>query len=232
MKTRTHKLIPLASITGIALTLATTQSQAASVLIDIGINTQQTSVTGWNNLTAGTGGTPANLTDLVNSSGASTGLTLDYFAAASNVGIAGTGANYGGPYPAALSAIPASALRDGLFLNTGTVNLTLGGLNPLLTYDFTLYGARGNNGGDAIYTATGANSASGSISTILNNSDEIVSLSGIIPNSENEIVIVVSRVDEDQTTALNFIQIDAIPEPSTALLGGLGLLALLRRRRN
>jgi hypothetical protein len=33
------------------------------------------------------------------------------------------------------------------------------------------------------------------------------------------------------TTLLNAFQLRAIPEPSAALLGGLGMLALLRRRR-
>lgn len=233
MKTTTRKLPPLAAITGIALTFATAQSHAAStILVDIGISSQQTSTTGWNNLTAASG-IPASLTNLVTSTGTTTAISLTYTGTSSG-GIAGTGANWGGPYPSALSAIPASALRDGLFLNSGSITLTLGGLDPLLTYNFTLYGARGNNGGDSIYTANGQNSATGSITSVFQNSTQVVNLTGIRPNASNAIDLVITGADISSTKggALNFMQIDAVPEPSTALLGGLGLLALLRRRRN
>ncbi|MND07524.1 hypothetical protein D3C83_295550 [compost metagenome] len=47
------------------------------------------------------------------------------------------------------------------------------------------------------------------------------------------------QIDYDATVAgLNggtgdrFVTVTAVPEPAAALLGGLGLLALLRRRRN
>jgi hypothetical protein len=38
-------------------------------------------------------------------------------------------------------------------------------------------------------------------------------------------------ITADQSVQLNALQLRAIPEPSAALLGGLGLLALLRRRK-
>ena len=38
--------------------------------------------------------------------------------------------------------------------------------------------------------------------------------------------------DADYRLHLNGLQIEQVPEPSTALLGGLGMLALLRRRRS
>ena len=37
--------------------------------------------------------------------------------------------------------------------------------------------------------------------------------------------------DTSNVPVINGFSIDAIPEPSAALLGGIGLLALLRRRR-
>jgi hypothetical protein len=43
---------------------------------------------------------------------------------------------------------------------------------------------------------------------------------------------IVDGFDADYRLGLNGLQIELIPEPSSALLGGLGLLALLRRRRN
>jgi hypothetical protein len=39
------------------------------------------------------------------------------------------------------------------------------------------------------------------------------------------------NINSNQSTQMNAVQLRAIPEPSAALLGGLGLLALLRRRR-
>jgi hypothetical protein len=187
-----------------------------TILIDAGITTQSTSGN-WNNFgAAATGNPPANIADLIDDTGASTGISLTY----SNPGavinsMSGTAANYNGPYPGGLFGIPSSALQDGLFRDVDTsFDLVFANLDTNLVYNFTLYGARGNNGGQTTYTATGANSAEGVISTVFNNSTEFVTLNNIQPTAEGEIVLKVAGTEPDGSFStddgsLNFIGITA-----------------------
>lgn len=151
----------------------------------------------------------------------------------------GTGANLDVPgdianYPVTVASQPDSALRDGIFIGANDVTLTFGGLNPNATYDFLLYGGRGNNGTGATYNFTGGNTGSASISNVFGNSTEAPTVVGITPDTNNEIKLDIPNVG-GSNTALNFIQVTetvtAIPEPSSLFLCGLASLALFTRRR-
>jgi hypothetical protein len=83
---------------------------------------------------------------------------------------------------------------------------------PAIVFDSSYLNARGTNGGAAYLgqiTTTGINQT---VSIYINGFD---SLAGT----------------QDERTQYEGIGFQLVPEPSTALLGGLGLLALLRRRR-
>jgi hypothetical protein len=61
-----------------------------------------------------------------------------------------------------------------------------------------------------------------------------IDLTGLAPANSYEFRIALRDNSSagTKTTWIQGIQVSAIPEPSSALIGGLGLLALLRRRRN
>jgi hypothetical protein len=224
------------TITGI-LALSADSASAAISYIDLGISSQ-TTTGNYNNMTGGTGAVPNNLANMIDNTGATTDIGVEYVG--NNItlaGTAGTGANFDVPgdgpsYPTVLSGISSSALRDGLFINeNGVITLTFTGLDAGMTYDFLAYGARGNGGVGVTYTATGANTENGSISSVSDNGTETVNLTGITANGSNEITFVVT--DLGGAGALNFLQITSspIPEPSSTALLGLGGLALILRRR-
>jgi hypothetical protein len=230
------------AISLVCVVFSAAKTSAATVQIDLGTRLQLTTSTGWNNLTntaADTGfPNPATLSNMVDSTGAATTIDLAYASTgtAGHSNISGTAANYTGTYPSAVSGLPTSALQDGLFFNqTAQVTLTLSDLNPLFTYNFLLYGARGNNGAGANFAVAGLNSDSDSITNVLNNSTETVSFTGIQPTALGVINLTLTPADTSGSSvggSLNVITITAIPEPSDAvLLSASGMLVLLRRRR-
>jgi len=230
MKTRNSILLSTA-----ALFLAGSSAMAATVLIDFGAPTQ-TTTGNWNNASGAPGDNPAAISNMIDSTGASSGIGFAYSETSSGgSGFAGTGANYAGSYPTSVNGLPTSALQDGLFMNDSahSVTLTFSGLDSDLTYSFLAYGARGNNGSSATYTVTGGNSGAGTISNVFNNSTETVNITGITPNGSDEITFLWTTNSTGSGSALNLIQITttAIPEPSSLALTGLAGLALMLRRR-
>ncbi|MEN8756580.1 MAG: sulfatase-like hydrolase/transferase [Akkermansiaceae bacterium] len=191
----------------LSFAVLTLSVQALPIQVDLGNSAQLTSQSGWNNMSAGTGNDPANLVNLVDSSGVSTVIDLSYATSGADSGAAGAGANYAGPYPAALVDFPQSALQDGLFFKNDTIMLTLGDLDPASSYDLTLYGARGNNGTGANYTATGSNVVSGTLTTAFNNAAQVVELSDITPNASGEISLLLAT-NGAGSSALNILQLD------------------------
>lgn len=109
-------------------------------------------------------------------------------------------------------------------------------LDPSLTYDFTFFASRQtvNDTRDATYSVAGSNSLMGSLNAS-NNNTEVLKLSGISPDANNEIFVDVTPGPNNDNGIgfyyINLMQVDAVPEPGSLLLAGLSGLVLLRRRR-
>jgi hypothetical protein len=195
-------------------------ASAQTILIDLGLNTQETTGN-WNNASAAVSTLPAAITGLIDSDGNTTSIDLAFaksFGTASN--IAGSAANWDGPYPAELDGLPPSALRDGLFVQQGgTGTLTFSGLDTGSTYSFTLYGARGNNGGGAVYAFAGTNSATSTITNVYQNSTEVATVNGISPSAGGVIALEFTQGTSGLNGSLNFIRIEAFPARNTGFYG-------------
>ena len=228
--------------TAILMVCVTSTAKATTILIDLGTDAQETSTTGWNDVsgTSGGGTIPAGPIDLDDSTGNDSGIDLSFSSTGSS-GIAGTGANYDGAYPSEVSGFPASANRDSFFVGSdgaaGTLTATLSMLDPNSTYDFLIYGAAGNSGDMTSWAVNGLNSGGGSISVTLNNSTEVVSVAGIVPNGLNEITLLMDHGGNTEPGRWNVLQITVnapVPEPTTGTalsLGTMLLLSVARKRR-
>ena len=140
---------------------------------------------------------------------------------------------------------PASDItRDFIQWGTGdAINITISGLaanqeyefliwsgdlsaNQIKTTDHTIAGASG--GGTVQHTSVSLASENAAVGTSLHQ----VTLPSVFSTPGGTLTYTIDYVSGGGAAAtLNGMQITAIPEPSAALLGGLGLLALLRRRR-
>jgi hypothetical protein len=163
-----------------------------SVHVDFGINTQQTMLPGWNNFTGAQLVEPTTTLNLIDSTGAATGITLTsvWSAMDNDTGIASTAANFQGPYPDELPGIAQSALRDGVYVRDGqSLTLTLNNLPANTGYNFLFYGAASNTGDYSLWTVTGSNAGSDFIADLVNNGDEVATVAGIIPNAMQKITV-------------------------------------------
>lgn len=186
-------------------------SLAFPIRVDFGNSSQETSQAGWNNMSAGTGGDPADLINLVDSSDGATTIDLAYATTGGDSGAAGGGANYAGPYPSTINTHPQSALQDGLFFASDTITLTIGDLDLESKYDLVLYGARGNNGTGATFTFTGATVVNGTLTDAYNNASELIEITGLAPNASGEITILMDTVGAG-SSSLNFLELDLSEE--------------------
>lgn len=146
---------------------------------------------------------------LIDDTGAATGITLDV----QHNAYSGAGATYAGPYPTEVASQPASALGDSLFIrnsnNGNTALLVLSGLVASNTYDFLIYGARGNNGIESIYNVIDAGGEqSETIVNTFNNDSEVAVFENLVPDSNNEIVIeFTSSPSSSSGAAFNYLGI-------------------------
>ncbi|HEY3394635.1 MAG TPA: hypothetical protein VGK58_18130 [Lacipirellulaceae bacterium] len=163
-----------------------------SIHLDLGINTQPTTATGWNHLTGAAGAKPVNVLNLRDSTGALAGITLtpSWSAMDDDTGIALAQANYDGPYPEELAGIPQSALRDNIYVRDGqTFTMTLTNLPANTRYNFLFYGAAGNTGDYSLWTVTGSNTGTDSIANLIMNSTDVATVIGTIPDAQQRIVV-------------------------------------------
>jgi hypothetical protein len=167
-----------------------------SMHIDFGVNNQQTMLPGWNNFTGVAGTEPTTVLNLIDSTGAPTGVVLTPTWSAADMdfdtGIAFPAANFQGRYPDELPGIAQSALRDNLYVRDGyTLTLTLSNLPANTRYNFLFYGAVGetSTGDYSLWTVTGSNSGSDFITPLIANHTQTATVNGIIPNASNSISV-------------------------------------------
>ena len=167
----------------------------STMQIDFGDSSTQTPGTGWNNISGAEGTRPAVTKGLYDSGGGYTGilLTTSWTATGSNPGgVATLGANvYNGPYPAAVSGIPTSALSDAFYVRDGNhMTISLDNLDAHATYDLLFYGASAASGPTySMFTVTGASTQQAHISPIVNNSTQVALINGVVPDGSQHINI-------------------------------------------
>lgn len=132
-------------------------------------------------------------------------------------------------------------LGDFTFLNSfGTMTITIAGpgIAPNLAHSIKFYSYDSQHtGGGGTVTYTGTSGTVGGTSITYSNStqntagfaDRMSSTSNWTSNNSGQIVINVTGTTEGPR--VSGMEITVIPEPSAALLGGIGALLLLRRRK-
>ncbi len=179
----------------------------------------------WTEINGGAFNTPvAGPYALNDTTGASSGASLAFTGNASSHGNAG--------------AANLDVFESGFFLDQGVPNksatITLSGLGAGTIFDLYLYAAAGHTTGEgatfnfgSVQTTTDSNVNETAYQLGVN----YVKYSGLVANGSGNFSGTWTKAAPANYSVLNGMQIEIIPEPSTALLGGLGLLALLRRRR-
>lgn len=129
----------------------------------------------------------------------------------------------------------AAVLRDLAFWSTtNPITFTFSGLQ--INTEYTVLGwvfdsESGNSGKNIDFTTNGGTVSITTSNTSNNNA--AFSISNLTSDGTGAATIVMDHTGGSggAVSFVNGFQLTAIPEPSAALLGGLGLLALLRRRR-
>lgn len=239
MKAR-HLILPLALLSAATAPAALTLGNIISVNFSNTDNVANPTPTGaavigavgntWNDLQGANGSSISTLgtvgLNLVN--GASSGASLNVSAGAFNGGD-GSASN--------LDLYESNVFLDAnsQFGPPGPSTITLSGLGAGTLVDLYFY--FGNLGGidqggsitigSTTYFATDTTTAK----TTYILGDNYVKFDDVAANGSGNIVATWSRYSTQRFSSFAGMQIEAVPEPSSALLGGLGLLALLRRRR-
>jgi hypothetical protein len=140
------------------------------------------------------------------------------------------------PGDAALTGNPMEDLyRDYLYGGNSTV--TISGLAANTQHTITIHayaGGNTNNFSTTWYVGDNTSTNNFTWTQAANGNNPFpaaTSVFDLTATSNASGVILLTAVANVRTSRLNGLEIAVIPEPATALLGGLGLLALLRRRR-
>jgi hypothetical protein len=165
-----------------------------AINLDLGIDTQQSLIPGYNNLTGPALTEPTTTLNLIDIFGAATGITLTptWSAMDNDTGVALPAANFQGRYPDEIPGIAQSALRDNVWVRDGqSLTLTLNNLPANTAYNFLFYGAAGetSTGDYSLWTVTGSNSGSDFIVPLVANHTQVATVNGILPNANNRITV-------------------------------------------
>jgi hypothetical protein len=212
-------------------------SQAAVVIgdiISINLNTSTGSIpsgaavigqTGdiWNNIGVATWNSPVNGTYAMNTTtGASSGVSMTFAGDATGHG-AGPIANLD-VYEGAFKLDPGAS----------TATITFSGFTAGTMVDLYLYsgGFVTSEGGKFTFNSIAQSVINtGDIETSYNLGDNYVKFANLVADVSGNISGTWANVNNTNYSTFNGAQILVVPEPSTALLSGIGMLCLLRRRR-
>jgi hypothetical protein len=253
MKNKTYRLLPGTIAAGFTLALSAIDLNAAitldSILATDGASSITTtiSINGSGIATASPDYSSTGTVALA--LGSSFGLTVDAVAAVNT----GVGVNFGakatdGTIDRAsagdFGTQGAAPLTGGIDLNEGfLIGINASTLNPTLAWQLTgvLVSAFQPASGEQI---TIVNRSDTSLSLTLNSGNSTINGPGTVDVSALNIIVqggasnldaasvfMSSTTADGQNFRITGFQFEAIPEPSAALLGSLGLLALLRRQR-
>lgn len=220
------KLIPLAAA---LLPVAS----AGTALVDFNNSVPAISVANYNNLSIsntavtaiGPVGSPLALNEITTGTPTGWSMTLTKLNAIGDVASTGTGANYAGPYPAAVSGYATTAVSDSIFVNNlGELEVKFTGLNPAKAYDLLGYAARGNNAGVGTFDLTVGTLGSGGDSDPLTihafndkaTDTSVIDWQDIVPNASGEIAFKIASLSNAagaNTTGINFISLDEVSPP-------------------
>ena len=115
--------------------------------------------------------------------------------------------------------------------NNGSITLNFSGLDDVFTYGLVIGAGFTGPSDTSTNWVGGANSVSGSTIKNASGADAWVTLTGLTTDGSGNLAITGTGAASTPVPVVAALELTAIPEPSAALLGGLGLLALLRRRR-
>jgi hypothetical protein len=240
---------PIASSVLLSLLALAPHLGATTLLVDFGNNgsngiqtsSPDTHGSYWNNSFNG----GYTVTDMVTRTNVATTIDLSYITPVTTNSAALSVTSAPSPFNTA------SAYQDAIF-TTGTtagtgITLRLAQLDASKTYIFTLFGSRNaTDSRTTNFSISGGSTVTGSLQTSgtnlggtginhnISNTLVLGGISGIAPNGSNQIDVTLfaNLADASDFGYLNAMQVTVIPESATALLGGLGMLALLRRRRS
>lgn len=241
------------------LTLTLSAGIAPAALISINLSSASTALAAsgggvlgtasdvWNNidntgLTVGTGGSAAavNVASLIDTTGAATAYSADFTGFRAHAG------NSANDAPGNIGAFTNAWFADQRGTDVGSIAIS--GFNPgdqvtvaiFNNFHYPTGGASGFtrgeaysvNGGTALGT-TGEGSASGSGPTAYTSGVNTVQFSAVTIGASGILTITADDTNGNDFPDLAGLQFDVVPvpEPSSALLAGLGILGLLRRRR-
>jgi arylsulfatase A-like enzyme len=186
----------------------------STMLIDFGINSRQTTATGWNNVTGAEATRPVVAMGLYDQGGGYTGIVLktSWNGSGFDSGVGSLFNAYNGPYPAEVGTYPFTALSDSFYARNGnTLTITLESLDAHATYDFLFYAGASVGPEYSLFTVTGDTMQQAHITPLVNNSTQAATISGMMADSQKRIQVLLEGRHADGSLGgsglLNFLRI-------------------------
>lgn len=237
-RNQTH-MLAAASLT-LMLTHGFTQAAVLAVNDKLGIDFGTTTTTNWNNITAANGNQTIAAGAVVRiGGGILDGVTIvttnGQFANTDGtdnwVGLQSNPAIIPGPKAPAefVDSVTTDIAGNFSIGDANPYTITISGLNNSFSYNLVTVAAAGFNSTDTVTVNGGAGQGFSRPLAVANGL--FTSFTGLTTDGSGRIIIRVTDTSAGTNPIINGALLTAVPEPSAALLGGLGMLALLRRRR-